>query len=90
VTAFLCRPAFPTHIKKRLPGVGSEPGSSRINLFSHFHHFTAEPQRLPTIPTHIPHGGIQRCGKCGFLIYARSRAPMNIGTGCSGAPSLDI
>jgi hypothetical protein len=32
---------------KRLPGVGSEPGSSRFNLFSPFHHFTAEPQRLP-------------------------------------------
>jgi hypothetical protein len=27
--------------------VGSEPGSSRFHLFSHFHHFTAEPQRLP-------------------------------------------
>jgi hypothetical protein len=23
------------------------PGASRFNLFSHFHHFTAEPQRLP-------------------------------------------
>jgi hypothetical protein len=23
-------------LKKRLPGVGSEPGSSRIHLFSHF------------------------------------------------------
>jgi hypothetical protein len=33
--------------KKRLTGVGSEPGSSRFHLFSHFHHFTAEPQRLP-------------------------------------------
>jgi hypothetical protein len=32
--------------KKRLPGVGSEPGSSWFHLFSHFHHFTAEPQRL--------------------------------------------
>jgi hypothetical protein len=32
---------------KRLPGVGSKPGSSRLHLFSHFHHFTAEPQRLP-------------------------------------------
>jgi hypothetical protein len=32
---------------KRLPGAGSEPGSSRFHLFSHFHHFTAEPQRLP-------------------------------------------
>jgi hypothetical protein len=32
---------------KRLPGVGSKPGSSRFHLFSHFHHFTAEPQRLP-------------------------------------------
>jgi hypothetical protein len=30
-----------------LPGVGSEPGSSRFHLISHFHHFTAEPQRLP-------------------------------------------
>jgi hypothetical protein len=28
--------------------VGSEPGSSQFHLFSHFHHFTAEPQRLPT------------------------------------------
>jgi hypothetical protein len=27
--------------------VGSEPGFSWFNLFSHFHHFTAEPQRLP-------------------------------------------
>jgi hypothetical protein len=27
--------------------VGSEPGSSQFHLFSHFHHFTAEPQRLP-------------------------------------------
>jgi hypothetical protein len=34
-------------IKKRLPGVGSEPRSSQFHLFSHFHHFTAEPQRLP-------------------------------------------
>jgi hypothetical protein len=30
-----------------LPGVGCEPGSSRFHLFSHFLHFTAEPQRLP-------------------------------------------
>jgi hypothetical protein len=30
-----------------LPGVvGSEPGASRFHLFSHFHHFTAESQRL--------------------------------------------
>jgi hypothetical protein len=36
--------------KKRLSGVGSKPGSSRFHLFSHFHHFTAEPQRLtPTM-----------------------------------------
>jgi hypothetical protein len=28
-------------------GVGSEPGSSRYHLFSHFLGFTAEPQRLP-------------------------------------------
>jgi hypothetical protein len=34
-------------LKKRLPGVGSKPGSSRFYLFSHFHHFTVEPQRLP-------------------------------------------
>jgi hypothetical protein len=27
--------------------VGSEPASSRFHLFSHFHHYTAEPQRLP-------------------------------------------
>jgi hypothetical protein len=32
---------------KRLPGVGSEPMASQFNSFSHFHHFTAEPQRLP-------------------------------------------
>jgi hypothetical protein len=32
---------------KRFPGVGSKPGSSQFHLFSHFHHFTAEPQRLP-------------------------------------------
>jgi hypothetical protein len=25
---------------KGLPGVGSKPGSSRFNLFSHYHHFT--------------------------------------------------
>jgi hypothetical protein len=35
--------------KKRLPGVGSEPGASRFHFFSHFHHFTAEPQRLQII-----------------------------------------
>jgi hypothetical protein len=34
-------------LKKRLPGEGSEPGSSRYHLCSHFHHITAEPQRLP-------------------------------------------
>jgi hypothetical protein len=34
---------------KRLPGVGSELGASRFYLFSHFHHFTAEPQWLPMI-----------------------------------------
>jgi hypothetical protein len=28
--------------------VGSEPGASRFHLFYHFHHFTAEPQRLPS------------------------------------------
>jgi hypothetical protein len=33
--------------KNRLPGVGSKPGSSQFHLFSHFNHFTAEPQRLP-------------------------------------------
>jgi hypothetical protein len=27
--------------------VVSKPGSSRFHLFSHFHHFSAEPQRLP-------------------------------------------
>jgi hypothetical protein len=27
--------------------VGSKPGSSQFHVFSHFHHFTAEPQRLP-------------------------------------------
>jgi hypothetical protein len=26
------------HFLKRLPGVGSDPGSSRFHLFSHFHH----------------------------------------------------
>jgi hypothetical protein len=35
-------------VKKRLPRVGSEPGSSQFHLFSHFHHFTAEPQWLPS------------------------------------------
>jgi hypothetical protein len=35
------------HFLKRLPRVGSEPGSSQFHLFSHFHHFTAEPQRRP-------------------------------------------
>jgi hypothetical protein len=39
---------FLKYFLKRLPGVvGSKPGSSRFFLFSHFHHFTAEPQRLP-------------------------------------------
>jgi hypothetical protein len=28
-------------------GGGSEPGASRFNLFSHFHHLTIVPQRLP-------------------------------------------
>jgi hypothetical protein len=50
--------------KKRLPGVGSEPGSSRFNLFSHFHHPTAEPQRLPdrviTYPMCVSHGIAQQ------------------------------
>jgi hypothetical protein len=36
-----------TYFLKRLPGVGSEPGSSQFHLFSNFHHLTAEPQRLP-------------------------------------------
>jgi hypothetical protein len=27
--------------------VGSKPGSSPFHLIFHFHHFTAEPQRLP-------------------------------------------
>jgi hypothetical protein len=36
-----------TSFLKRLPGVGSKLGSSRFLSFSHFHHFTAEPQRLP-------------------------------------------
>jgi hypothetical protein len=38
----------PNIFLKRLPGVGSEPGASQFHLFSHFHHFTAEPQRLPS------------------------------------------
>jgi hypothetical protein len=45
------RPGLPNGIfsffKRGCPGVGSEPGSSQFHLFSHFHHFTAEPQRLP-------------------------------------------
>jgi hypothetical protein len=40
---------FKKYFLKRLPGVGSEPGSSGFHLFSHFHHFTAEPQRLPNL-----------------------------------------
>jgi hypothetical protein len=32
---------------KEVARVGSKPGSSRFHLFSHFHHFTTEPQRLP-------------------------------------------
>jgi hypothetical protein len=36
------------HFLKRLPGVGSEPGSSQFHLLYHCHHFTAEPQRLPS------------------------------------------
>jgi hypothetical protein len=35
------------YIKKEVSRVGSKPGSSQLHLFSHFHHFTAEPQRLP-------------------------------------------
>jgi hypothetical protein len=27
--------------------VGREPGSSQFHFFSHFHHSTTEPQRLP-------------------------------------------
>jgi hypothetical protein len=34
-------------LKMRLSRVGSESGSSQFHLFSQFHHFTAEPQRLP-------------------------------------------
>jgi hypothetical protein len=30
--------------------VGSKPGASQFHLFSHFHHSTAEPQRLPRAP----------------------------------------
>jgi hypothetical protein len=33
--------------------VGSKPGSSRFHFFSHFHHLTAEPQRLPTLRLHF-------------------------------------
>jgi hypothetical protein len=47
---------------KRLPGVGSEPGSSQFHLFSHFHHFTAERHQEFTylikqihILTHVAH-----------------------------------
>jgi hypothetical protein len=40
---------FFSFFKERLPGVGSKPGSSGFRLFSHFHQFTAEPQRLPSI-----------------------------------------
>jgi hypothetical protein len=39
---------------KRLPGVGSEPGSSQFHLFSHFHHFNAELQRLPVFRIFYP------------------------------------
>jgi hypothetical protein len=39
-----------SYFLQRLPGVGSEPGSSQFHLFSHFHHITAEPQRLPSFP----------------------------------------
>jgi hypothetical protein len=35
-TLHITKPFFK---KKRLPGVGSEPGASRFHLFSHFHHF---------------------------------------------------
>jgi hypothetical protein len=38
---------YNTFLKKRFPGVGSEPRYSQFHLFSHFHHFTTEPQRLP-------------------------------------------
>jgi hypothetical protein len=44
--------SFIGHFLERLPGVvGSKPGSSRFHLFSisHFHHFTADPQRLPFV-----------------------------------------
>jgi hypothetical protein len=32
--------------KKRLPGLGSEPGIFFISFIFSFHHFTAEPERL--------------------------------------------
>jgi hypothetical protein len=38
---------YGTVFLKRLSGVGSEPGASRLHLFSHFHHLTAEPQQFP-------------------------------------------
>jgi hypothetical protein len=47
-------PDLCTFFKKMLPGAGSEPGSSRFGLFSHFHHLTAEPQRLPRLYVHRP------------------------------------
>jgi hypothetical protein len=40
---FTCMIIF---LKRLLHGVGSEPGSFQFHLFSHFHHFTNEPQRL--------------------------------------------
>jgi hypothetical protein len=45
---------------KRLPGVGSEPGSSRIHLFSHF----SPLYRWATAAPHINHfwgGGVDKC-----------------------------
>jgi hypothetical protein len=38
---------FDAFFKEVARGEGREPGSTQFNLFSHFHHFTAEPQRLP-------------------------------------------
>jgi hypothetical protein len=58
----------PYFFLKRLPGVGSEPGSSRIHLFRHFHHFTAEPQRLPESP--IFYGARMSCvARCGDTVF---------------------
>jgi hypothetical protein len=74
---------------KRFPGVGSEPGASQFHLFSHFHHFTTEPQRLTTLAGFEPGSPIpeantmstaQRChpGKFNKRLYVSRKKRYNV------------